>query len=347
MFSQLLYPLGGTRPPVPTRSQLITVETSGMQGLVVNTPSYGPANWWDPYITSPELTAADRQAVYAAKCAAGDKHMMLAVSWNYAEPGVVFGTLKRALAGFDGTKNWTRFLQIYDEVLDAGFYVSLHLAGDGLSQPQNPDGSWNYNDPTGWTYGWQWLMANLATIRAQVGDTRAAYTLWCDGFDACTPDWAGPTNVWQRMNQYLQLARQVLGSTAAISIYLSSGYWAWSGENDDYATPDGQNVDHVYYEGPIPFGPPAPYPGKDGGSSWDQLWQISKRLLLSLFVRPADQPADDDPGTMPGIRTTPRGPLGLCFVEFATEPWVRSQISVATVVWQRAYIKAMGWPTVG
>lgn len=313
-----------------------------MQGLTVNLPSFGNVPWFDPYLTSPELTAADRQAVYAAKHAAKDSHHLLALSWNYGEAGVSFGSLGRAPQGFDGTQNWPRFLSIYDELLSEDFLVSLHLAGDGLSNPAG-----GYNDPVGWTYGWQWLMANLPMIRAQIGDARAARTVWCDGFDGCTPGWAGPENNWQRMNQYLDFARQTLGPAAVIAIYLSAGFWAWSGENDDYATPDGQNVDLVFYEGPIPFGPPAPYPGPNNGSSWDQLWQISKRLLRSLYVRPPDQPADDDSGTIAGDFSTPRGILGRCFVEFAAYPWTRGQIDAGTVAWQRQYIKGMGWPNVG
>jgi len=329
--------------PIPTRAQLADVRTSGMQGLIVNTPSFGPGNWFELYLTSEELTAADRAAVYAAKRAAGDTHMIVALSWAYRESGISFGTLGRAPAGFDGTRNWLRFLALLDEIIAAGFYISLHMAGDGLSRPD-----FGYNDPVGDTYGWQWLMANLATIRAQVGEARAAYIAWCPGFDGCIPGWAGPENDWHRTNEYLQAARQTLGPSAVIALYLSAGYWAWSGETNDWATPDGQQADVAFYEGPVPFGPlVGPYPGPENGSPWDQIWQISKRLLMGAYVRPPDQPADDDPGTIPGSHQTLRGPLMTNYLEISTYDWVRGRVDSGTVQRQRAYLRGCGWARTG
>jgi hypothetical protein len=335
--SVLLFAGRAPAPPVtiPTRAELLAVQTTGMQGLTLDGHPF-----LDFYITSPDYDAATRQRAYDLKHSVGDTHCLVALSWNYQEAGAY------APAGFDGTKDWPRFLGILDEVIAAGFFVSLHLAGDGLSMTQGPP--WNYNDPVGWTYGWQWLTASFPDIHAQIGPTRAPFILWCPGFDGCVPGWAGPENNWHRTNEWIQRCRSIIGPDAVLMLYLSSGYWAWSGETNDYATADGQQVDGVYYEGPIPFGPPAPYPGQDSGSSWDQIWQISKRLLYSAYVRPPDQPADDDPGTIPGSHQTPRGPMVPIFLEFATYPWVRpGHISADTVAWQRAYVKALGFPKVG
>ena len=322
---------GSSVPPItPTREHLIAVQTTGMQGLTLDGHPF--LDW---YLTSPDYDTATRQRAYALKHAAGDTHCLLALSWNYQEAGAY------APVGFDGTKDWPRFLAILDEVIAAGFLVSLHCAGDGLG-----DGV-NYNDPAGWTYGWQWLMANFHAIFETIGAARSKFIVWCPGFDGCIPGWAGPENDWHRTNEWIQLCRSIIGPDAVLFLYLSSGYWAWSGETNDYATPDGQQVDGVYYEGPIPFGPPAPYPGKDSGSSWDQIWQISKRLLRSAYVRPPDQPADDDPGTIPGSHTTPRGPMQPVFLEFATYPWVRNNISESDVQWQRTYLRGCGWRYTG
>ena len=151
----------------------------------------------------------------------------------------------------------------------------------------------------------------------------------------------------------MEFCRATIGPSAPLFLYLSAGYWAWSGETNDYATPDGQQVDGVYYEGPIPFGPPAPYPpipdpnNRPDTSPWDQIWQISKRLLCSAYVRPPDQPADDDPGTIAGSHQTPRGPMMPVFLEFATYPFVRTRISAADVEWQRNYLRGCGWAYTG
>ncbi len=319
----VIAPYGGASSAPPTRDQLIAVQTTGMQGLTLDGQPF--LDW---YLTTPDWDAAKRQRAYDLKHAAGDTHCLLALSWNYQEAGAFAPT------GFDGTQDWDRFLAIMDEVIAAGFMVSLHLAGDGLST--SGAAPWRYNDPQGWTYGWQWLMANIPDIRARIGDARAAFIVWCDGFDGCVPGWAGLENDWHRTNEWLERARQVLGPSAVIAIYLSAGYWAWSGETNDYATPDGQNVDVVYYEGPWPW-----------GSNWDQLWQISKRLLDSMYRRPADQPADDDPGTVPGLHTTPRGLLSEVFLEYDTYGWVRGRVDAATVQQHRDYIRGMGWQHVG
>ena len=320
-------------PPVPTRAQLLAVRTTGMQGLTLDGKPF--LDW---YLTSPDYDAATRQRAYALKHAAGDTHCLLALSWNYQEAGAY------APAGFDGTRDWARFLEILDEVIAAGFLVSLHLAGDGLSTSDRAP--WGYNDPAGWTYGFQWLMANFPALYARIGAARAPYVLWCPGFDGCIPGWAGPENDWHRTNEWIRLCRSVIGPDAVLMLYLSAGYWAWSGETNDYATPDGQQVDGVYYEGPIPFGPPAPYQPANS-SPWDQIWQISKRLLCSAYVRPPDQPADDDPGTIPGSHQTPRGPMVPVFLEFATYLAVRGAISPETIAWQRAYLRGCGWEYTG
>lgn len=323
---------GGSGPhPSISRDSLIAVETRGMQGLMLHGK---PMLDW--YLTSPDLTAADRREYYTIKQDAQDTHCIIPLSWNYPESGAYAPT------GFDGWQNFSRLDDLISEVVDAGFHVPFMCAGDGIDPAQGSI----YSDPQGWTYGWQWLMDHFDQIYDQI--TAKSSIIWTPGFDGCIPAWAGPENNWHRTNQWIQKCRSVIGPTGVLFLYLIDGYWAWSGETNDYATPDGQEVDGVFYEGPIPFGPPDPYPGADSGHSWDAIWQISKRLLREAYVRPPDQPADDDPGSISGRHLTPRGPMMPVFLEFATYPWVRpGHISLEQVQWQRSYLKNLGWPHVG
>ena len=209
MSAEVLLFAGAPTPPLmpPTRDQLIRVRTTGMQGVTLDGQPF--LDW---YLTTPDWDAAKRQRAYDLKHAAGDTHCLIALSWNYQEAGAY------APAGFDGTKDWTRFLGIVDEVLAAGFYISLHLAGDGLSHAD-----FSYNDPQGWTYGFQWLMANFSSIWARLGPARTPFILPCPGFDGCIPGWAGPENDWHRTNAWIQLCRATIGPSAPLFLYLSAG----------------------------------------------------------------------------------------------------------------------------
>ncbi len=87
------------RPPVPTRDQVCSVRLT-FQGLTVDTADHGTLPWFEAALTS--LSAGDRARVYAAKHAAGDTHCIVALTWNYDEPGQPYGNINRARhdAGF-------------------------------------------------------------------------------------------------------------------------------------------------------------------------------------------------------------------------------------------------------
>lgn len=370
-----LYPVRPPLPPVPSRNAVAAISTT-FQGLTVCTDKFGCIPWLDYYLTSPDFSAADRARSYVVKHAVGDTHQTINVSWAYREPGLVV-----APAGRDLSNDLPTLRAFVREAIVNGFKVDVVYAGDGESNPPLcvpsaacPDGTWSYNDPVGDTYGFAWLMANFARLYAGLGPLPAdaenlqPYTCARPGYDGVVPGW----QPWTHVDDWLTAARTVVGPTGCLSLELSAGYWAWSGERDDYDTPAGLNLDAVLYEFPYPMGPPAAPPsspfrfwaptnpdcdgnpgnnrcwnGNPAWSPWEQVWQTSKRLLGSAYVRAPEIPADDDPGHAPDFRDRPgRGPLFKIGYEFDTYGFVRG-LATSVIDAHRAYLRSIGWGLVG
>ncbi len=325
---------GGGLPPIPSREQMIAVKTGGMQN---------ERNWWEVVVTSPDVSQATRLEQYAAKRDVGDTCQIIALSWRY-DP-----------AGYAGRDLWNDIptLRTYiTEALDTAqggmSCVLLMLAGDGLAY-----------SPDGWTYGFFNLMDNFQRIydglKGGGGDADLTpYIVWCSGFDGVVPAWAGPEDKWTRQEDWLLHARSIVGPTGVLAVELSAGYWCWS-EQNRYTSPGGQCLDVVLYEFPIPFGPVMQAPPPDDfcnqsnetRAPYDQVWQISKRLLGPKWKRPADQPACDDPGSAPDLPSTPRGPISKVAFESLTYYMVRGQMTPKLLADVRAYIKNIGWELIG
>ena len=133
------------------------------------------------------LNAEDRQATYADHKAKGDTHIVIAISYAYREKGTIFFDIP----GRDFTGDLNAFSDLIIEIVRNGLWPIVMLAGDGESAPQNPDGSFPYNDPVGDTYGYAWLMANIDRIISSlesnpVGDL-TKYCILVPGFDGVVP----------------------------------------------------------------------------------------------------------------------------------------------------------------
>lgn len=325
-------------PPPPTRDELCGGRCS-FQGLTILTRQYGKLPLFDPAIQWLDLQQ-DRLDAYAVKRAAGDTIVNMALSSQYASPNQAYTHIR----GRDFSEDLPTMRARIVEALTLGGMrgVWLMLAGDG--EGAGP----GYNDPNGWTYGHDWLMSNFARIYAGLADL-APYIVWIPGYDGVVPAW----QPWSKVNDWLMRARSIVGPVGHLGLELSAGYWVWSGETNDYLTPAGQCLDLVLYEGPYPMGPPDnPVPPNftsqpnDVRAPFDQVWQISKRLLGSKYRRPPEQPADDDPGMAPDLPATPRGKLYANGLEFATYGWVRG-LPLSTVQRQRDYLQSIGWDLVG
>jgi|SRR5579859_583252 len=300
-------------PPVPSRDQVCAVRMH-FQGAQVQTDAYGLLPLFQPVMTSPGLSQADRERIYQAT--AGDTHYNLSLSWRYAEPGQAYTNIP----GRDLSQDLPTFRTYVVEAIQHGRIPLITLAGDG-----NGAGP-GYNDPGGWTYGHDWLMANLARILDGLKDVRD-YCLFVPGYDAIFYGWS-PAQV----KAFVDLFRQ-LYPNGHLGLEFSIGISHLGNGAADYA-PGGtmQGVDVVLSEFDWPV-------------TGDGIWQIAARLLGSAYKRPADEPAADDPPPTAHYLAvpTPRGPYYAVFYERGLYNQVRNQATVADIDKSRAYGQSVGY----
>ncbi len=346
---------GSALPAPPDRATLCGIKCS-FQGLTVQTANHGAMPWFDPAIGW-DAFQTDHDAFYDVKFAAGDSHVNLAVSSQYDEPGQAYA----GIPGKDYSNDLPGLRALITQTIIAGafrglphgFMVLLAMAGDGMGF-----------DPAGLTYGFDWLMANFERIYASLrgdngeGPDLTPWIIPMPGYDGVVPGWQPFTCV----NDYVRMARNVVGPDRALGIELSAGYNSWSGEANDWATPDGQMFDVILSEFPYQMGPPQPIPpeylnsegwkpnppvGPAERQPWDGVWQIAGSLIQP-FNRPSNMPANDYPNGVP-FRLgsgTPRGPYFYIAWEFDTYGWVR-WCPLEQVTEHRAYLRAIGCQWVG
>ena len=332
-------------PAKPSRAEILTAQIS-FQGLFVETQQFGRLPWFEPAIgwfTGP-TAAADRQAVYAVKRAAGDKLVNVAVSSQYQEPNQAY----QHVPGRDFSTDLPALYALCREIISEGFYVLLMCGGDGEGE-----------DPVGLTHGWTWLMANFERIVEALvfGDNDAAnfdfptdltpYIIFCPGYDGCVPEWQPKTHV----DEFLLLARRALGVSRYLALELSAGYASWGDGGDNWRSPAGQAVDLILQEFPFPMGPPVPAPAdwdhlsNEQRAPWSQVWLV--QYMIRPYHRPADQPASFDPAPPHYLAGgTPRGPFVYSAFEYDLYGWVRNP--APTIIAQhRAYLRSLGCALVG
>lgn len=345
---------GLTPLPKPTRDQICYVRTSGMQGMWVTVSQSADHSvkksipFTDGLLTSEWLDETDRANVYAEKRRLGDTHVILNLTWRYDEPGLAY-----EMPGRDLSKDLPRFRDYIEEALAEGFYPLVMLGGDGPSKPKNPDGSYPYNDPVGWTYGREWLIENFAAIYEYLRDL-SPWILWSAGYDGCIPAWGDRGQV----DEWTLHARKVIGLEGYLLQHFSAGYCWWGGtEGNNFLTPGGKAIDVVTTCMPVPMNPPDVKPPSnflelpdDQRAPWDQVWQIEARLIPNdKYHRPPDQPAGDDDHKPPYYLATgtPRGPFHHCVLEIDTYGHVRGWHDLAYTNRRRAYLLQMGCESVG
>jgi hypothetical protein len=299
---------------IPTREQVCNVLTTGMQGLFVETAQFGRLPWWDAAL--PWLTFQDRQAVYAAKHSTGrDTHCLMQLPWGpplYDEGGQAYSPDKF------GPLDWTQGNVAIDpalpalvrEVVDHGFIPVLFLGGD--------DGELGYEN----------AKVQLPLIVSALGELMQ-HTLIMPGWDGVFYGYT-PEHIVELGAQFRSLC-----PNGYLGIEMSEGHiplgegpsdWTRTGRMKDYDT--------LLVE----FSP--------DNLHQDSTWQITPRLIGSLYKRPPDQPADDDPHPPWYLGDgSPRGPYYPVAFEYDTYYWVRG-LSLSDVQTHRAYLASCGWPEV-
>lgn len=328
-------------PPIPTRGQVCAIKMS-FQGLTYHTRDYGAMPgvfFWTSY--------ADRAtSVFPVHRAAGDTHMVVGICGSYNEPNTIWPP--EITKGGDSTDDLPAFKALIREVIMEGFFAHVTLSGDGDSV--RSDGSiirkGEYNDPIGSTYGYEWLMQNLARILKAIrgdrdsecpdGEDLTPYCIVAPGFDGVFYGWSEPNKV--KLDAFGKLFRSVLPG-GYLAIEHSTGHIP-AGEALGDWEPGGcmYHYDTLLSEFDSPL------------AHNDNVWQIAARTLGPVarggtYVRPSDQPATDDPGTPPWYLHSGgvNGPYFVVAFEYDTYHWSRGQISLDQVEKDRAYLKSVGY----
>jgi hypothetical protein len=331
---------GGALPEAPTRAQVCGVKMH-FQGIYYETREFG--RFPGAFI---ELLADDDFAgALAQHKAVGDTHVTMNLTGAYREPGVVYP--ERLRNGHDWTNDLAGIKARIRAAVVAGLFVDFALGGDGRSVSADPAFG-QYDDPVGWTYGFEWLMQNFSRVAtAMRGDEGSAcpdgedltrFMLFRPGYDGVFYGWRDPPG------QPDHQPERVIAFGSLFRSVLPDGYLAI--EHDIGHIPVGEGGGEYSrgmrsYDVILSEFPNWPETG-------DAVWQIAGRLLGPAYRRPADQPASDDPRPpfylAPG---TPRGPYIAVAFEFAKFPESRGRISPEDVDRAREYYRGLGYTYTG
>lgn len=305
---------GGSGPaPVWDRAYICNYLTSGMQGLWVTTAQFGVLPWWDAAL--PWLNADDRQAVYAAKHASGDRHQIIELpcgpplydeedGLNAYAPSKGFGALDWM---HGNTAVDDRLPRLVEEVIGAGFVPELVLGGD--------DGQAGYHIAVQQLP----LVCNALTSFKKSMLLRSG---WDGVFYGYTPEQV----------QDFGARFRALWPDGYLSFEMSEGKIPL-GEGPSDWTPTGRMKDFDVLH--VEFNP--------DNLHQDSTWQISGRLLQH-YHRPSDQPAGDDPNPPWYLKDgSPRGPVTPVGFEWLTYRWVRRRVSASEYSEWQTYLMNMGW----
>ena len=320
-----LTPAPPPMPAVPSRGELLRAPHT-FQGLRANCPEYDtrPLPIFDVMIDT--VGEACKQSILDAHEAAGDRVIAIALSHAYLEPGIEapISTGHDWTYDLPGLHAFIRDLITRPRHDGQHWLVQLHLAGDGGSLSRNSDGSWRYNDPVGWTYGYEFLRDFFPRLADALDDLHG-YVRFVNGFDGVFYGW----DPAQAVAFAQQFKRRWPDGT--LGIEFNVGHIPFGEGGDDYL-PGGRMSLYDLLLGEFP----RPLTG-------DDVWQIIGRLVFP-YRRPPDQPATDDPNPPFYLRLWPG--VFDCW-EWGIYDDVRFHATPADIGRERQQLRAMGCPFTG
>jgi len=310
----------------PTRDQVCNVYC-GFQGITIHTEQYGDIPAFGPETSS--LTDADLISYCAQMKALGFTHVEFDISWQYDEPDYHYPVPGRDLA-----YNLDEVCRRCALIINHGMLIKFSLAGDGLSKGE--PGNRPYNDPQGWTYGYEWLMENLERILTPMmnyqGKNLTKFIQFVPGYDGVFYGWSPdggevPDRQPDRVIKFGQLFRKILPE-GYLGIEHTPGNIPVGEGSNDYK-PGGRmdNFDTIYSE----YDP--------WNLHQDSTWQILGRFCRP-YNRPPDQPAGDDPNPDYYLLDNSRGKRFYIIYEYKTYRWVRG-CPLSEVLEAARYLHAM------
>lgn len=332
-------------PAIPTRAQVCGY-VGHFQGINYDTQELGTF----PGFMVEVLNDGDMQVAFAKHKSLGDTHVTMSLVGSYFEPSAIYPD--KIKEGHDHTHDLSGIKTIVRKALCAGLFVDFSLGGDGRSKPKNSDGSYPYNDPVGHTYGYEWLMDNLARIlKAFRGDSDSEcpdgedltkYVLFRPGYDGVFYGWGNLPD--EPQNPDLQ-PKRVFDLGKLFRSILPNGYLAI--EHDTGHIPCGEGGSD--YSGGMQTFDVIMSEFNNWPTTGDPAWQIAGRLLGPAYRRPSDQPSSDDPNPPFYLGAgTPRGPYFAVGFEYAKYSESHGGgMSIGDVAQARAYYANLGYTYLG
>lgn len=288
--------------PAPPSRAQVCSLKLSFQGLMAPLAS-GAIPWFDAALAC--LSPADRQTMYAVKQAAGDTHATIIVTNGiplYPEANQPYLTYQCPNYGAD----WPALVAMVEEVILAGFIPALFMQEDQVNSTALVQGA-------------------AAALKSASLDLNA-YVIYSPGYDGVFYGWE-PTSL---ITEWAALARAA--GAQYLAIEFNAGHIPLGGGPSDYA-------------------PAGPMAGFDTilaeFDNWPTLsdveFQILGRMLGPAYIRPPQQPSGDDPHPPFYLASpSPRGPYYFVSFEYATYPWVRSELTAAQVATGRAWYQSCG-----
>lgn len=312
-------------PPIPTREQVCGVHLT-FQGLTVETQQYGPIAWFEPWLVA--LSESDRQAVYAAKHAAGDRHCIV----EFLPGGTIYNE-----PPFDRyvSPNYEAdppaFRAIVEEIIRADFTPIVVFNGDNADNPTDGYPNALRQLP---------ILVDLFTGSIDLTPYILFGRLWDGVFYGSSPE-----NIANFGKQF-----RALLPNGYLAIEHNPGHIPCGEGGSDWNANGAMTTYDVLfseYENGVPHS--GRQTGVDAGGQptyeGDTIWQVAGRTIRP-FHRDPNQTGDINPPwyLAPG---NPRGPYFVCAFEFDAYRWVREQVSASDVEAERAYLRSLGYQYLG
>ena len=296
-------------PPVPSRAQVINIKLT-FQGLTVCTAQLGCIPWFEPFIMA--LTnPADRQAVYAAKHAQGDTHLILEC---FSSSRPVYDEVPfTGIIAPNCDADPQTFLSLVEEVIQNGFTPIITYDGD--NGDNTPFGSANAARQAP-------ILAGLLQGSAY-GDLNS-YVLYFRGWDSVFYG-SSPANI----TAFGQTFRAILPN-GYLGLEFNIGHIPLGNGPADYAS-GGAMSDYDVIMSEF--------------DNWPMVGEAEYEILVRMLGPSYIQdPTHSTAGPWYLQSGSPRGPYAFSCFEWGEYQWTHGQMTPAEYLQGYAWYKARGCP---
>lgn len=312
--------------------------------------------WFEPALACPSICPdiTFRRAVYNAKHAAGDTHCLI----DFSQGGILYdeGGQPYQVPQPDFEANPAAFRSLVLEILSAGFVPTITFNGDNGDAVAD---------------GYPNALRQLPILNDVLSGLHDSvlYARFYDGVFYGSD----PANIQHFGQEFTRIIRKGGSAPGHLIIEFQPGRIPVGGGSADF-NPGGRMVDYdgVFGEFNSPVGDPSLSTDRNGpGSIWvaeaghresayeqamGNVWEVCSRLGGPSYVRPPDQPVDNDPNIQTSYlhASSPRGPYYWGVMETGgggpRQPgvydWVRKNCTVADLKRIGDYLRATGAPLV-